>query len=441
MKNKIIALFLVISMLLLSFIACDSSSKDKDQGSDDRTQSLDGMLVIDDEYKVVRGDTANNSIIKSALKLSDAINEKAGVDVELATDFVKRGDSAPTKEILVGSVDRELEFDRTTLGVGEFYIGIEGDRVIIDAFDELTLDAFVGLVIDNWLKDGSGIVKEGVLAIDEKICEQINQLDFELPKTISVLSQNVRSADDPNGNSVEERQPRFKKLVEEYDPDLIGTQEVTKKWKTYIESTFSKEYGIVGCSRLGRTSTGGEFNLILYRKARFELVDSDTFWLTSTPTQPSKVDGSNFNRICTWVLLKDKLTAETFLFANTHYDYNNADNGRIMQEQSGHLLNVLSQKLEKYPAFLTGDFNCQRGSAGYNALLKQFKDAERYADVNSSVVKATVSGYGMNPTKTIDFCFYNEKLHPTHFRITENKYGGDVSDHFGIFTEFRFETN
>ena len=438
MKNKIFALVLALSMLLACLVACGDPNKKPSDDSNASKVNLEDMLVIDAEYRIIRGESANNSIIQSALKLMKAINEKAGVEITLATDFVKRGETAPTKEILIGAVDRELEFDRTTLETGQFYIGIEGDRIIIDAADELTLNAFMDQIVDIWLKKDVGIFGDGVLAIDDKICKDLNETELTLPKTLSVLSQNVRSADDPNGNSVEERQPRFKKLVEEYDPDLIGTQEVTKKWKTYIESTFSKEYGIVGCSRLGRTSSGGEFNLILYRKARFELIDSDTFWLTSTPTTPSKVDGSNFNRICTWVLLKDKLTNETFLFANTHYDYNGVDNGRVMQEQSGHLLRVLSQKLEQYPAFLTGDFNCQRNTAGYNALIKEFKDAEKTADVNTSVVSGTVSGYGMDPNKTIDFCFYNEKFHPTYFRITENKYGGDVSDHFGIYTEFSF---
>lgn len=439
MKNKILALILALSMLLLNLVACATPSDDQGKDSDGNKVNLEGMLVIDAEYKVVRGDMANNSVIKSALKLTNAIKEKSGVEVTLATDFVKRGDTAPTKEILVGAVERELEFDRTTLEAGEFYIGIEGDRIVIDAADELTLSAFIDQIVDIWLKDGSGIFGEGILAIDNDICTELNAVEFTLPKTISVLSQNVRSADDPNGNSKAERQPRFKQLVAEYDPDLIGTQEVTKDWRTYIQSNFSKDYGIVGCSRSGRNSTGGEFNLILYKLDRFELLDSDTFWLSSTPTTPSKVDGSNFNRICTWVLLKDKLTGEKFVFANTHYDYNGEDNGRIMKEQSGHLLRVLSDKLEQYPAFLTGDFNCQRNSAGYNALTASvFKDAEKNADVNTSIVSGTCSGYGMNPTKTIDFCFYNEKFHPTYFRITENKYGGDVSDHFGIYTEFIF---
>lgn len=434
MKIKLLSVILSLTMLMSLMISCANKEEPG------KPTEYDGM-VIDAEYTVVRSEKGNNSVINTARKLKEAINQKSGVDVGFGTDFVKRGGEAPAKEILVGAVDRELEFDRTTLDVGDFYIGIEGDKIIIDAYDELTLNAFVEQIIEVWLKEDCGIVEKGVLIINESICKKLNEITFSLPQTISVLSQNVRSADDPNGNSVAERQPRFKKLVEEYDPDLIGTQEVTKKWKTYIEGTFSKDYGMVGCSRSGRTSTGGEFNLILYKKARFELLESDTFWLTDTPSTPSKVQDSKFNRICTWALLKDKLTGETFLFANTHFDYYGIDNGRIMYQQAQYLMQELGEKFAQYPSFLTGDFNCQRNSQAYSYLANSFKDAEKTADVNTSTVKATVSGYGMNPTYTIDFCFYNEKMHPVHFRITENKYGGDVSDHFGIFTEFTFEEN
>lgn len=434
MKTKLLSVILSMIMLMSLMISCANKEEPG------KPTEYDG-IVIDAEYTIVRHQKANNSVINTARKIKEAISQKAGVDVDFGTDFVKRGDEAPAKEILVGDVDRDLKFDRTTLDIGEFYIGIEGDKIIIDAYDEITLNAFVEQMIDIWLKEDCGIVEKGVLIINESICKKLDEITFSLPQTLSVLSQNVRSQDDPNGNSVAARQPRFKKLVEEYDPDLIGTQEVTKGWKTYIESTFSRDYGIVGCSRNGRTSTSGEFNLILYRKSRFELLESDTFWLTDTPSTPSRVQDSKFNRICTWVLLKDKLTGETFIFANTHFDYYGIDNGRIMYQQAQYLMKEMGEKFAQYPAFLTGDFNCQRGSQAYNYLSSILKDAEKTADVNTSVVNGTNSGYGMNPTITIDFCFHNEKMHALHFRITENKYNGDVSDHFGIFTEFTFEEN
>ena len=47
---------------------------------------------------------------------------------------------------------------------------------------------------------------------------------------IKVVSYNIRYTNDPNGRSVEERAPRLKKLLEEYDPDIIGFQEVTPIW-------------------------------------------------------------------------------------------------------------------------------------------------------------------------------------------------------------------
>lgn len=42
-----------------------------------------------------------------------------------------------------------------------------------------------------------------------------------------VITFNIRYTDDPNGNSIAERAPRLKKVIDGRDPDLIGFQECT----------------------------------------------------------------------------------------------------------------------------------------------------------------------------------------------------------------------
>ena len=168
MKIKLLSVILSLTMLMSLMISCANKEEPG------KPTEYDGM-VIDAEYTVVRSEKGNNSVINTARKLKEAINQKSGVDVGFGTDFVKRGDEAPAKEILIGDVDRELEFDRTTLDVGDFYIGIEGDKIIIDAYDELTLNAFVEQIIEVWLKEDCGIVEKGVLIINESICKKLNE--------------------------------------------------------------------------------------------------------------------------------------------------------------------------------------------------------------------------------------------------------------------------
>ena len=41
--------------------------------------------------------------------------------------------------------------------------------------------------------------------------------------------------------------------------------------------------------------------LIFYRKDKYDLVDSGTFWLSETPELPSLGWNGGCNRLCTWV--------------------------------------------------------------------------------------------------------------------------------------------
>ena len=82
--------------------------------------------------------------------------------------------------------------------------------------------------------------------------EDTTGLDLDL----KILSQNVRCADDEGGNTVLQRTTRLKGLIDEYKPDIIGTQETTFEWRQYLRTL--KEYAVVGSSRNGHTATTGE---------------------------------------------------------------------------------------------------------------------------------------------------------------------------------------
>ena len=251
--------------------------------------------------------------------------------------------------------------------------------------------------------------------------------------SIRVLSQNLRSGDDPDGNSIRERQPRFAELVNTYEPDLIGTQETTFGWNVYLKRVFGEEYAFVGCSREGRDATDGEWNTILYRKDRFALVDSDTFWLTATPQTVSAVSGAKCKRICTWALLRELESGVTVLFCNTHLDHSN---DTVRGTQAEYLIAGLQEFVGKYPIFLTGDFNAQNTSAPYQTIKKVFADAHQKAKKRNTKVSYTFHGYGKSQ-KEIDFVFFDPAFAvPQEYCVVSDDFGGFVSDHYGILTDF-----
>lgn len=249
-----------------------------------------------------------------------------------------------------------------------------------------------------------------------------------------IMSQNVRSKDDGENKNISDRAPRFKQLVEKYNPDIIGTQEVTATWYKYFQKNLSATYGLVGCSREGKDATSGEWNAILYRRERFELIESGDFWLSSTPDKVSRVSGSKCNRICTWALLKDKNTGKTFVMANTHLDHSTDE---IRKQQLDCLFKELSNYIDSYPLFLTGDFNALPDSSVYTAAVSRLIDTRYGTAENRSVINYTFDSYGEQfPGKTIDYCFYNDKADAHWYQIADDQFGGYVSDHYALVAQF-----
>ena len=263
-----------------------------------------------------------------------------------------------------------------------------------------------------------------------------------LDLNIKVLSQNVRCADDEGNNSVKERTTRFKALLDEYKPDLVGTQEVTMEWLLYLRSI--EGYEVIGSSRDGHRSMSGEWSAIMYNSERFVLMDSDTFWLTDTPDKVSAVKNSGCRRICTWAELFDRYTGETIIMANTHLDHLATD---VRVTQANYLLlnlrKRLAERYEECRIYLTGDFNCTPNSTPYFTVTNcNFVDAHTVALEDISTVTGSFHGYGEHNSE-IDFCFFKGEETVLSYEIISKKYIGEmdtepgfVSDHYGVITVF-----
>ena len=254
--------------------------------------------------------------------------------------------------------------------------------------------------------------------------------------SIKILTQNLRFTDDEDGNSIAERSERFFKLLDKYTPDLVGTQETTRLWMDYIEKEISDTYGIIGCSRNGRNTTEGEWNTVLYCKNRFDLIKGDTFWLSETPdVEKTKLDYRGCYRICTWTLLKDKLTGKTLMFNNTHLQ-NSINHVAVREAQMKILIDYLTNKLglmKDYPFFMTGDFNATSKEPAYAVALTAMKDSADTCEKNLSTVNYTFHNYGRENSSVIDYCFHSPEGISVHeYKILDEQFDGYVSDHYGI---------
>ena len=249
---------------------------------------------------------------------------------------------------------------------------------------------------------------------------------------IKAISFNIRCVDDENCHSIPERAPRLQTVVEPYDADVIGFQEYTPCWEECIKEYFGDKYDYYNQYRATDWLESGP---IYWKKDTFECFDRGCFWLSDTPEIMSGGwDDYGCNRLCVYVVLKNKEDGKTFVYMNTHLGF-----GEENQVKSVRLIQQYMEKFAEYPTFITGDFNMTPNSLPYAEMVK------KYADVNELTVKdrrSTYHGYQLQNDFElhIDYCFIDKNFQPISFKIIDtlidNKF---PSDHYGFYTELEIK--
>ena len=184
-----------------------------------------------------------------------------------------------------------------------------------------------------------------------------------------VASYNVRHAnasDEERGNGWNRRCPVICDQIAYESFDLIGMQEVLKSQFDDLSARLSHDYGCIGVGR-NDGKTAGEYAPILYRKDRFELLDSGCFWLSATPAEPSVGWDAKYPRICGWAQLQDRSSGKTLYFLNTHFDHVGVEARR---ESARMIVEWIRRHADRGEAILVGDFNVDQRSESYRELVE-----------------------------------------------------------------------
>ncbi|MFT5684770.1 MAG: endonuclease/exonuclease/phosphatase family metal-dependent hydrolase [Myxococcota bacterium] len=115
---------------------------------------------------------------------------------------------------------------------------------------------------------------------------------------------------------------------------------------------------------------------ILYRTARFGLLDSGQVWLSPTPTLPlSRGWRVGMPRLVQWVLLRDRQTGGDLLFASAHLDGDatNKDASAVL------IAGIFPPLADKVPVIFAGDLNTTSTDARLDILRGGLSDAEGLA--------------------------------------------------------------
>ena len=123
---------------------------------------------------------------------------------------------------------------------------------------------------------------------------------------LRVMSFNIRLGVANDGeNRWDLRKDLVVKTIRDYNPDLLGLQEVFPMQEEYLRKNFP-DYLYYGRSRLVNPKDG-EACSVMFRKERFEAIKKTTFWLSETENEPgSKSWDSSLPRIANIVHLQDK---------------------------------------------------------------------------------------------------------------------------------------
>lgn len=254
---------------------------------------------------------------------------------------------------------------------------------------------------------------------------------------VQVMSYNIKY-DDRNDpvNGWKARKVALIGLIDYHNPDIIGTQEALKHQLDDITTSLEK-YSYLGVARDDGDTTG-EYSAILYDKNKYRVLDQGTFWLSETPSKPSKAWDAALPRICTWAFFEDKEGFNFYIF-NTHFDHV----GNQAREKSAELISSKMTELD-HPAILTGDFNVTSATRAYTELTSVLADAKKESYKRPYGPDATFNGFQFNekPERRIDYIFFAGQWKVLDYvTMSDSQDMKYPSDHFPVMATFVYETD
>jgi endonuclease/exonuclease/phosphatase family metal-dependent hydrolase len=254
---------------------------------------------------------------------------------------------------------------------------------------------------------------------------------------LKVMTLNVRY-DNPHdsANAWPNRASIVYNFIKNENPDLLGMQEVLINQYEMLDSVLT-DYGSVGVGR-NDGAKSGEMNPIFFKKERFDLVRTITFWLSETPLVPGSMAwGASLPRIVTWMELVDKKTKDHIFYFNTHFAHD-SDSARIMSSKL--LLLKVDSISSGFPFIITGDFNMLPDSKGYAILTGPAESVPLLKDSYFNSEKRpygpiyTFNGFSdKQGSGRIDYIFVKDGLKVLEHRtIIKKERGIYISDHWPV---------
>ena len=259
--------------------------------------------------------------------------------------------------------------------------------------------------------------------------------DIYRENELRVMSCNVRciSPTDLGKKSWFYRADLIMQGIQKEQPSVIGFQEVTKWHYSYLCDTLGMYDSVITYRDDAFNSEGCP---IFYRSDIYTLINKGSFWLSETPDVMSKSWGAQYNRVCSYVILKDNATETEFVVFNTHLSHV-SDEARINGIQ------VVLDKIKEFgslPAVLMGDLNAEEDSQTYKSATVNFLDTKYQTE--NTMTSCTYQAWGKQLDKNcIDYILVSKTGFKTNsYKVVTDTYDGVYSsDHFPLSVSLSFE--
>lgn len=255
----------------------------------------------------------------------------------------------------------------------------------------------------------------------------------------SLMSFNIRIQfpADTGKYNWESRKDGCVKAIKKHNPDIIGLQEATVGQKSFIMKELPKYIMIDGSAKPGTLDkdSAEDFNPILFRADKFELLDYGTFWLNEDQTHGAKGWDAEYVRTTNWVKLSFRKSGQIIFYFNTHLDNIGA---RARQEGSALIVEKVKEIAgDNALVLLSGDLNTTSDDKTIKPLTTYFKEASK--TVKNADRTPTFNDFGRKGAKaiSIDHILYRNVEAETFDVVNEQKYGiRYISDHYPVVSEF-----
>ncbi|KCV71482.1 hypothetical protein H696_02428 [Fonticula alba] len=268
---------------------------------------------------------------------------------------------------------------------------------------------------------------------------------------LNLLSFNIRYANPGDAEHIwENRREHAVEIMGQRGYDVVGLQEVLSSQLDFIIERLD-EYAHVGVGR-DDGHQAGEYSPIFFRKDRFALLESGTFWFCDEPSLPAcKSYGNSIPRISTWARLLDLASQKPFLVYSLHMDHVSSTSRLSSSQQLARTVSLMNG--ERLPVILLGDFNNQSESSPEVLALQRENFIDTFRVVNPLPSPGeTFHAFSGMAMRKFDYVFVQADSPEAAWQVTvkdaniNREYRPDPtlgaifpSDHFPIWAQVAFD--